>query len=169
MNRVDRFKIFIDHNFMPHCFHKLFSHVIWTTKHRAPIITSQVEALINESIQEKIAKLGAETLALNMVGDHVHLLAKLPPQLAPSDFVHDVKGCSSHYVNKNFGSSSFYWQTGYGILTLSEEQLPAVTNYIFNQKQHHADNNLIDLFEMVPDDSIETPAPTTAESKVAHG
>ena len=146
---------------MSHSFHKLYCHVIWTTKHRAPIITTKIEALINESVQTKVAKLGARSIALNMVSDHVHLLAELPPQLAPADFVHDIKGCSSHYVNKFFSENTFYWQTGYGILTLSAEQLPAVTNYIANQKQHHANNDLMDVFETVSEDSIETPSSAT--------
>ena len=152
---------FVNQNIMSHSFHKLYHHVIWTTKHRAPIITTKIEPLVIESIQTKIAKLGARSIALNMVIDHVHLLAELPPQLAPADFVHDVKGCSSHYVNKFFSENTFYWQTGYGILTLSEEQLPMVTSYIANQKQHHADNDLIDIFERVPEDSNETASSAT--------
>jgi len=77
---------------MSHSFHKLYHHVIWTTKNRAPIITTKIEALVNKSVQTKIANLGARSIALNTVNDHVYLLAELPPQLAPADFVHDVKG-----------------------------------------------------------------------------
>ncbi len=48
----------------------------------------------------------------------------------------------------SLNEKSFYWQSGFGVLSLFEKGIPFVKHYIKNQKQHHKDNrNLIDILE----------------------
>jgi len=133
---------------MPQSFHKLYYHVIWTTKNRQAIISPRVEVLLKESIPSKIQQYQGSYLAVNTVDDHVHLLTSIPPKISVSDFINKLKGSSSHYVNISQNEKSFYWQSGFGILSLSEKGIPFVKEYIKNQKQHHKENrNLIDILE----------------------
>ena len=34
--------------------------------------------------------------------------------------------------------ANFYWQAGYGAFSVSQSNVPAVTRYIANQREHHA-------------------------------
>jgi REP element-mobilizing transposase RayT len=74
---------------------RAFYHIVWTTKHRAPLITPDVEAVIFPSIAHRAGELGATVYALNGVADHVHLVVAIPPRLAVAQLVGEVKGRSS--------------------------------------------------------------------------
>ena len=134
---------------MSHTFHKIYYHLVWSTKYRAPLISPSVEADIRIQVFQRIKKIGARQLALNMTEDHIHLLVDFPPSVALSDFVHDIKGGSAHYINAKNKELSLRWQNGYGALTLSEDRTPNVIRYIKNQKQHHASNYLWQDYESV--------------------
>ncbi|MBT5338201.1 IS200/IS605 family transposase [Candidatus Falkowbacteria bacterium] len=135
---------------MPTSYYKLFYHFIWATKNRSPIITTQIENQLKQFIPHKTLKLNAKQLKLEMVEDHLHLLARIPPKISVSAFVNSIKGSSSHYINAILDEKIFYWQTGFGVLSLAEKQLPFVAEYIKNQKQKHKDNDLISVFEEIP-------------------
>ena len=117
-----------------------------------PTITPEIEKLLKEHIPKKISEYESRQIALNMVDDHLHLLASIPPKISLADFAHKIKGSSSHHINVCFAEKSFYWQSGYGVLSLSEKGIPFVVQYINNQKQKHANQNLIDVLEHIPVD-----------------
>jgi len=142
---------------MPQSYYDLYYHLVWGTKKRLPLINSVIEKWLKEYIPKQIYKYGGKQLALDMVEDHTHLLASIPPKISIAEFVHNIKGSSSHYVNIMKGEKCFYWQSGYGAVSLSRKGIPFVKQYINNQKNRHKDKNLIDLLEYFPedDDNIE--------------
>ena len=137
---------------MPQTFYKLYYHIIWATKNRLPLINPEIEKLIKRYIPNKITECNGKQLALNMAKNHIHLLTNIPPKISIADFVHKIKGSSSHYINALQGGKSFYWQSGYGIVSLSEKGVPFVKQYINNQKQKHQDNDLVDILECIQDE-----------------
>jgi len=137
---------------MPQSFFKLYYHLTWSTKCREPIITPSVERMLLEYMPRKILENYGSCLALNMTDDHLHLLAAILPKISVAEFVHRIKGSSSHFINLNLGTKSFYWQHGYGALSLSEKGIPFVKRYIANQKQHHANNRVLGILEYAPMD-----------------
>jgi len=72
------------------------------------------------------------------VEDHVHILFELGRTVTVSDAVEDVKKTSSKWI-KTQGSefSAFRWQAGYGAFAVSASHVPAVLEYITNQREHH--------------------------------
>ena len=90
---------------------------------------------------------------INGVEDHLHCLIKLPPLISLSKLVNDIKGESSHWVNKNnFLDIPFGWQDGYGAFSVSPQNIDFVRNYIKNQEEHHKDKNFDDemvVFEQI--------------------
>jgi REP element-mobilizing transposase RayT len=117
-----------------------------------PLITPNIEKWLKEYIANKISEYEGKQLALNMVEDHLHLLVSIPPKISISEFVHKIKGSSSHHINKMQNKISFYWQSGYGVLSLSEKGIPFVKQYIDNQKEKHRNNELLDILEFIPED-----------------
>jgi hypothetical protein len=65
-----------------------------------------------------------------------------------------LKGASSHHINKSYCHGSFMWQAEYGVFSFSEKALPSITSYINNQKKHHAEHTLHMEMENMPRDEI---------------
>lgn len=80
--------------------------------------------------------LGGTAFEINGIEDHVHLLVKIPPTVAVSDFLRDLKSNSSK-KGKELTDSRFSWQRRFGAFTVSESQFETVRNYIRNQEEHH--------------------------------
>jgi len=137
---------------MPQSFYKLYYHVVWGTKYREQKISPEIEELLKEYIPRKVKANSGVFIAMNMTTDHIHLLIIVPPKISVAEFIHKLKGSSSHFVNINLGIKDFYWQSGYGAHSLSAKGIPFVTKYIINQKQKHANNDLVDVLEDMPKD-----------------
>jgi hypothetical protein len=79
--------------------------------------------------------------------DHVHLFFGMRPTQSLSELMKAVKGDSSKWINaKQFVNGRFSWQEGYGAFSYSKSQVPAVIQYVRNQKQHHRDRTFIDEY-----------------------
>jgi len=124
---------------MSHSNAKIWIHAIWSTKHRVPIITQVVEALLYPFLENQFNELGCKSIVINGTADHIHCLFLLNQNKNLSDVIKQVKGSSSHYLNQqDVVIEKFAWQTGYGAFSVSESAQQKVYQYIKNQKQHHA-------------------------------
>ncbi|GAB3897062.1 IS200/IS605 family transposase [Larkinella knui] len=123
---------------MSHSKTKIWIHAVFSTKNRQPLIRKSVRDLLYQHIRQQIVDCGCFTDCINGVEDHVHILFLLNPQVAVSDVVKQIKGSSSHEINRlNLIPEKFAWQTGYGAFSVSESQVERVRQYIVNQQQHH--------------------------------
>lgn len=118
---------------------KLYYHFIWTTKERLPLVLPSLEGELYRVIAAKVIEMEGVVHALGGIADHIHLAVSVPPKVSLSEFIGDVKGNTSHYVNHVIKPGfAFYWQTEYGVLSFGEKNLPAIVRYIHRQKEHHA-------------------------------
>ncbi|KAF2334711.1 IS200/IS605 family transposase [Flavobacterium ginsenosidimutans] len=133
---------------MSQSFTKLWIHVIWATKNRKDLIDFSIEKTLYDYIWQELTELGCPVRIINGMPDHVHVLFLQNPQRTITDIVKQIKGSSSHFMNRGeFILEKFAWQTGFGAFSVSESQLDAVFNYIKNQKQHHLKKNGQDEFD----------------------
>jgi hypothetical protein len=63
-----------------------------------------------------------------------------------SDFISQVKGNSSHFVNHEL-NVLFAWQAEYGVVSFGGKQLDFVVKYVKTQREHHADKTTIAFLE----------------------
>jgi REP element-mobilizing transposase RayT len=133
---------------MSHSFTKLWIHAIWATKNRQELIDYSNEKKLYDYIREELIALGCPVRIINGMPDHVHVLFLQNPQKSISDLIKQIKGSSSHFVNRGeLILEKFAWQTGFAAFSVSESQLDVVCNYIKNQKQHHLKKNGQDEFD----------------------
>ncbi len=125
---------------------RLFYHFVWTTKNREPIITADIEVSVYQCLRADANRMYAPFIVVGGIEDHVHVVSAIRPAVSPAEFVKQLKGSSSHFVTHQL-KRAFEWQVGYGVFSVSEHELPSVINYVKHQKQHHADSNLIDVWE----------------------
>lgn len=123
---------------MPQSHVQNFIHLIFSTKNRAPLITTEIR---DQMIGYFIAMLKNQNCApiqTNAVSDHVHLLFCLCPTKPLSKIVGELKEDSSKWIKtKGEEFRGFYWQAGYGAFSVSKSNVSAVEKYIANQEEHH--------------------------------
>ena len=123
---------------MAHTFSSLLSHVIFSTKNRATLIDNELRPKLHGYIGGIIRELGGTALAVNGTADHLHILLRLPPKVPVSEVMRVVKTNSSRWVHESWPSrSSFGWQTGYEVFSVSASNRNAVIEYIASQEEHH--------------------------------
>jgi len=72
----------------------------------------------------------------------------VPPRIALSTFIGQVKGSSSHFVNHEVRPEYlFAWQNEYGVVSFGEKQLGWVVRYTHNQAQHHEQGTIVARLE----------------------
>ncbi len=81
-------------------FYQLVYHFVWAKKNRAPLLTTAVEARLFPYLELKCKELEYTLYAVNGALDHMHILLGLTPTTLVADVAKNLKGSSSHYINK---------------------------------------------------------------------
>lgn len=124
-------------------FAQLYLHCVWSTWDRLPLITPQVDRRLYGAIIAKCRELKCIPIRIGGGQDHLHLLVRLPTTLAVATLVKEVKGSSSHLMTHEINPGEFFkWQGAHGAFTLRYDDVPAIKQYIINQKVHHASNTV---------------------------
>src|SRR6266508_2492803 len=127
---------------------RLFYHIVWSTKHRLPLIEPAWETDLYGYIWGKATTLECIPHAINGMPEHIHVVLSIPPKLSVATVIGQLKGASSHRMNELFVSHhSFAWQTEYSVFSVSEKALPRIVEYVKNQKKHHAENTFVPAME----------------------
>ncbi|MFH6956198.1 IS200/IS605 family transposase [Flavobacterium aquidurense] len=85
---------------MSQSFTKLWIHAIWATKNRQELIDDSIEEKLYDFIYEELIDLGCPVRILNGMPDHVYVLFLQNPQKTITDIVKQIKGSSSHFINR---------------------------------------------------------------------
>ena len=111
-------------------------HLIFSTKLRKPLIAPDIRADLFAYPGGIVRELRSTALIINGTRDHVHMLIRIRPALSIAEIARIVKTNSSGWIRKK-GHKEFAWQSGYGVFSVSESSVPAVTKYIATQDEHH--------------------------------
>ncbi len=123
---------------MANTYAKLYYHIIFSTKHRAPQITADFEHELHQYIGGIVRNLDGACLEINGMPDHLHLLTLFPPKVAVSDALRVIKSNSSGWVREEQAiGRAFGWQDGYAAFSVSKSLVDPVIKYIRDQKRHH--------------------------------
>ena len=123
---------------MGQSFASLHYHLVFSTKHREPLIDDVLQPRLYEYMGGILRNHNGVLLAAGGIADHVHLLVGLHREMAVAEAVKLVKALSSKWIHETFPDrQTFAWQTGYGAFTVSYSNMDQVKRYIANQKQHH--------------------------------
>jgi REP element-mobilizing transposase RayT len=123
---------------MPSAFTQNFYHTVFSTKHRANLITPELEARLYPFLGGALRDLRCTLVAINGMPDHVHLLVRYRADLSHSEMLQQIKCRSSKWINETFPQQGhFSWQEGYGGFTVSKSAVAEVEAYLACQKEHH--------------------------------
>jgi putative transposase len=126
-------------------FVKIWVHFVFATKNREPLLKKEFRYDIYQHIIENCKEKEIFLQEINGHTDHIHGLISLGKDQSISKVTQLIKGESSLWINKNnLTSGKFSWQDDYFAVSVSESQVPIVSQYIKNQEKHHSKKSFND-------------------------
>jgi putative transposase len=122
---------------VPQTFTQLHLHIIFSTKHRAPLIHASIQDRLWKYLGGIVCGERGHPIEIGGIEDHIHLLVTTHQSIAVADFVRQIKSSSSAWFHEHFREIPLWWQRGYAAFSVSHSAVPAVKKYIQNQVEHH--------------------------------
>ena len=148
-------------------------HMTWHTKNDAPVLTDAVENRAHHFLKHRALQTrGVVVYEVNGTADHVHMAVRIPPTLVIGNWIGELKGSSSYYINHEICNRKVLaWQDGYGVVSFGTKDLSWVVRYIQNQKTHHATGQTFDRLERTdqPDETPPEGGSSPDEREEQHG
>jgi len=111
-------------------------HFVRIPKHHGDVLIDEVAEYTREVIDETIAELGCEGLAVDVAPDHVHVFILCPPRLAPAYVVNYLKGKSARRIIQKFPGLKArarygkLWSRSYYVATVGSVTADIVKKYV---------------------------------------
>tara|TARA_R110002072_G_scaffold303099_1_gene493395 strand:- start:94546 stop:94998 length:453 start_codon:yes stop_codon:yes gene_type:complete len=135
---------------MANTYTSLRYHIVFSTKERRPLIAADIEQRVWEYLGGIARQNGMQPLQVGGIEDHIHIVVSIPPTMAVSKAVQQIKGGSSKWIHETFlDLNDFAWQDGYGAFSVSRSQLSTVINYAATQREHHRERNFQDEYRSI--------------------
>lgn len=113
-------------------------HFVWCPKYRRKILTGAIAERLSALIHERAAALSLEIVALEVMPDHVHLLVKAPPTLAPQHIANQLKGSTARVLRDEFpqlrSRLPSLWSRSYYVGSAGAVSADTIQRYIEQQK-----------------------------------
>ena len=131
-----------------HGAHSLFDlkyHIVFCTKYRYRILTSEVASRARELVREICVANYVDIISGSVSPDHMHLLLSIPPRQSVSKIVQYIKGKSARKMLQEFSHlrkrywGQHLWARGYFAVSVGNVNSNDVQKYIENQEMHHAE------------------------------
>lgn len=110
------------------------------TKYRKKCITPEMLLRLKEISARILATWEGELLEFNGERDHLHLLISIPPKVAPSNLVNNLKTVTARLIRKEFKEhldliyrKPVFWSRSYCIITCGGAPLEIIKQYIDQQ------------------------------------
>ena len=127
--------------------HVKYSHLVFSTKNRAPLISPNFEPRLFAYLGGILRDHEARLLAIGGMPDHVHLIIRDSKSVTDVQMMKNLKGGSSKWVNESADMPDrFAWQAGYGWFSVGPRGLEAARDYVNGQKAHHKTESFQDEF-----------------------
>ncbi|CAG0986951.1 hypothetical protein PHYC_02076 [Phycisphaerales bacterium] len=123
---------------MANTYSKLYTHIVFSTKHREPWLGADVRPKVWAYMSGIVENKDCTLVLANGWVDHAHLLVIRKPKVSESDLVGPVKSNSSRWIREQWpGMRRFAWQDGFAAFSVSHSKVDDVRRYIQNQESHH--------------------------------
>ena len=119
-------------------YNNLYTHFIFTTLHRLPVIKEKYRERIEKYITGIVNNNHSRLYAVYANPEHVHLLVSRSPKLSEETLANIIAESSQQFINQNkLCDGQFVWQESASAFSVSKSDVDKVCKYIFNQPEHH--------------------------------
>lgn len=119
-------------------YNNLYTHFIFTTLHRLPLISEKHRERIEKYITGIVNNNDSQLYAIYANPEHVHFLVSRSPKLSEETLAFIVAESSQKFINQNkLCDHPFAWQESASAFSVSKSDVDKVCKYILNQPEHH--------------------------------
>jgi REP element-mobilizing transposase RayT len=120
-------------------YHNLYTHFVFTTLNRLPLIAEKSRQRIEKYITGIVNNNHCHLYAIYANPDHVHILVSRAPSLDEESLATIIADSSERFINNNkLCVGLFQWQLSCSAFSVSKGDINKVCKYILNQKEHHS-------------------------------
>lgn len=115
-------------------------HIVFIPKYRRKAIYGKLRSDIGQIIRQLCTYKGVEIIEAHAMPDHIHMLVRIPPKIAVSNFMGYLKGKSSLMIFERHANLKYkygnrnFWAKGFFVTTVGLDT-KKVQEYIRNQEK----------------------------------
>ena len=129
-------------------YNNLYTHFIFTTLHRLPLIAEKHRERIEKYITGIVNNNDSQLYAIYANPDHVHFLVSRSPKLSEENFASMIAESSQRFISQNkLCDNEFAWQESASAFSVSKSDVDRVCKYILNQAAHHRKVSFAEEYE----------------------
>jgi len=129
-------------------YNNLYTHFIFTTLHRLPLISEKNRERIEKYITGIVNNNGCHLYAIYANPEHVHFLLSRSPKISEENLASIIAESSHKFINQNkLCESEFCWQETASAFSASKSHIDRVCKYILNQAEHHRKISFLEEYE----------------------
>ena len=130
-------------------FNNLYTHFIFTTLHRQPLIAEKNRERIEKYITGIVNNNDCHLYSIYANPDHSHFLVSRSPKMSEEDLANIIADSSQKFINENkLCDTHFSWQQSASAFSVSKGDVDKVCKYILNQPNHHRKVTFTEEYEM---------------------
>ena len=123
--------------------HRIFYHIVWTTRVRAPLIDGEGARFLCATLRTLAKEHRCFVLEIGMVSTHIHMLVRAEPLADVVKMIGRMKGVTSR-VAKRDSICPLTWADGYDIETVSPADEQKIRHYLRAQPFRHPTEGISD-------------------------
>ena len=123
-----------------HCVFALHAHLVFVTKYRRRVFSTEVFDDMRDVFAGVCADFGAELVEMDGEDDHVHLLVNYPPAIPLTKLVNSLKGVSSRRLRRMHPAlqrrywNGVLWSPSYFAASCGGAPMSIIRQYIEQQR-----------------------------------
>ena len=119
-------------------YHNLFTHFVFVTQNRIPLILEKNRERIEKYITGIVNNNHSKLYSIYANPEHAHILVSRSPVLSEEELATIIADSSANFINKNkLSRGAFSWQQSASAFSVSKSDVDKVCKYILNQQEHH--------------------------------
>ena len=119
-------------------YNNLYTHFVFTTLHRQPIIPEKHRIRIEKYITGIVNNNASKLYAIYANPEHVHFLVSRAPDISDEKLATIIADGSEKFINNNtLAIGNFAWQQSASAFSVSKSEVDKICKYILNQTEHH--------------------------------
>ncbi len=129
-------------------YHNLYTHFIFTTLHRLPVIIEKNRIRIEKYITGIVNNNDSHLYAIYANPEHAHFLVSRSPKMSEENLASIVAESSQRFINENkLCENQFAWQETASAFSVSKSDVDKVCKYILYQPEHHRKMSFAEEYE----------------------
>jgi len=129
-------------------YNNLYTHFIFITLNRLPIIQEKNRQRIEKYITGIVNNNGSKLYAIYANPEHIHILLSRSPKLSEENLATIISSSSERFINENkLCVGRFSWQESAVAFSVSKSDVDRVCKYILSQPRHHRKVSFADEYD----------------------